>query len=70
MQNYLLKLVDKVYNELGFRDSPNENDMLDHFKRVEILNMACHLGHQGCISESVRHFQNWIQVPNPDANNP
>ncbi|XP_023293113.2 aminopeptidase N [Lucilia cuprina] len=69
-KNYLLKLVDRVYNELGFRDSKDENNMLEHFKRVEILNMACHLGHQGCISDSVRHFQNWVQVPNPDANNP
>ncbi|KAM7359628.1 suppressor of ER stress-induced death isoform 1-T6 [Cochliomyia hominivorax] len=69
-KNYLLKLVDRVYNELGFRDSADKNNMLEHFKRVEILNMACHLGHQGCISDSVRHFQNWIQVPNPDTNNP
>ncbi|CAD6993578.1 unnamed protein product [Ceratitis capitata] len=44
--------------------------MLKLFKRVEILNMACHLGHRHCVLESARHFHNWIEVPNPDNNNP
>lgn len=62
--------MDALYNEIGFADAVKENDMLDHIKRAEILHMACHLGHQQCIGESVRHFQNWVQVPNPDSNNP
>ncbi|XP_073818645.1 suppressor of ER stress-induced death [Musca autumnalis] len=69
-KSYLLKLLDPLYNQLGFSESKNENNMLEHFKRAEILNMACHLGHRQCIAESVRHFQNWMQVPNPDVNNP
>uniref|UniRef100_A0A1I8P6R0 Aminopeptidase N n=1 Tax=Stomoxys calcitrans TaxID=35570 RepID=A0A1I8P6R0_STOCA len=69
-KSYLLKLLDNLYNQLGFVESRNENNMLEHFIRGEILNMACHLGHRDCIAESMRHFQNWMQVPNPDANNP
>ncbi|XP_022215617.2 aminopeptidase N [Drosophila obscura] len=71
LKNYLLKQLRKVYDEVGFKDSQRESeDILLLLKRAEILNMACHLGHQECISESNRHFQNWVQSPNPDANNP
>ncbi|XP_068157458.1 aminopeptidase N [Drosophila tropicalis] len=71
LKKYLLKQLGKVYNEVRFEDSRSDNeDILLLLKRSEILNMACHLGHQECISESIRHFQNWIQTPNPDANNP
>lgn len=74
LQNYLLDLLENVYKDVSpnnFTDDADEGeDMLKLFKRVEILNMACHLGHRDCILESERHFHNWIEVPNPDNNNP
>lgn len=74
LKNYLLDLLENVYKEVSpnnFTDDADEGeDMLKLFKRVEILNMACHLGHRDCILESARHFHNWIEVPNPDTNNP
>ncbi|XP_036213132.2 aminopeptidase N [Bactrocera oleae] len=74
LKNYLLDLLENVYKDVSpnnFTDDADKGeDMLKLFKRVEILNMACHLGHRDCILESARHFQNWIEVPNPDTNNP
>ncbi|XP_055847662.1 aminopeptidase N [Episyrphus balteatus] len=70
LKTYLLKLLNKVYDQVGFTDEADETDMLMLWKRNEILNMACHLGHQKCITDCSRHFQNWIQDPNPDLNNP
>ncbi|ALC47212.1 CG14516 [Drosophila busckii] len=71
LKNYLLKMLRKVYSEVVDQDSPAANeDVPLQLKRAEILNMACHLGHQQCISESNKQFQNWVQTPNPDAYNP
>jgi len=61
----------KVYDQVGFKDSQDESEnILVKLKRADILSMACHLGHQECIAEASRHFQNWVQTPNPDSNNP
>ncbi|XP_067616976.1 aminopeptidase N [Eurosta solidaginis] len=74
LKNYLLDLIENVYKDVSPNnftdDTDSDEDMLKLFKRVEILNMACHLGHRHCILESSRHFHNWIEVPNPDNNNP
>ncbi|XP_033167366.1 aminopeptidase N isoform X1 [Drosophila mauritiana] len=71
LKNYLLKQLKKVYDQVGFKDSQDETeDILVKLKRADILSMACHLGHQECIAEASRHFQNWVQTPNPDSNNP
>ncbi|XP_075149907.1 suppressor of ER stress-induced death [Haematobia irritans] len=69
-KSYLLKLLNNLYTKLGFVPSKDENNMLEHFLRSEILNIACHLGHRECIDQSLLKFQNWMQDPNPDVNNP
>ncbi|XP_034485827.1 aminopeptidase N [Drosophila innubila] len=71
LKNYLLKLMSRVYDEVSGKDSQSINENIPLLlKRAEILGMACHLGHQQCISESTKQFQNWVQTPNPDAYNP
>jgi len=67
----LLKLIRRVHDEVVDKDSKGDNENIPLLlKRAEILGMACHLGHQQCISESTKQFQNWVQTPNPDAYNP
>ncbi|XP_053945161.1 aminopeptidase N [Anastrepha ludens] len=74
LKNYFSNLIENVYKEVfleNFSDDTDEGgDMMKLFKRLEILSIACHLGHRHCILESVRQFHNWMEVPNPDTNNP
>lgn len=61
----------RVYDEVSGKDSASDNENIPLLlKRSEIFGMACHLGHQQCISESTKQFQNWVQTPNPDTYNP
>ncbi|XP_036344816.1 aminopeptidase N-like [Rhagoletis pomonella] len=74
LKNYLLDLMENVYKDISpnnfTEDADGGEDMLKLIKRVEILYMACHLGHRHCVLESARHFHNWMEVANPDNNNP
>lgn len=44
--------------------------MLTLVKRDEILSMACQLGHEDCIRQSINYFENWKAVTMPDRENP
>ncbi|XP_055381285.1 puromycin-sensitive aminopeptidase-like protein isoform X2 [Condylostylus longicornis] len=70
MQNYLLQLLDMVYRKVSFNEIEDQDDMIAHFKRIEVLSTACHLGQDDCVSISRRNFQNWMFDPNPDRSNP
>ncbi|KAL5283636.1 hypothetical protein ACFFRR_006103 [Megaselia abdita] len=68
LKNYLLRLLTYIYNSVGFKDS--HYDMLTVVKREEILSMACKLGHEDCIRQSINYFENWKAVTMPDRENP
>ncbi|XP_023288739.1 aminopeptidase N [Orussus abietinus] len=66
---YALKLLDNVYNQTGFIDSPDDSQ-LTVFTRVDVLSWACSFGHDDCVHNAIRQFLNWRNTPNPDKNNP
>ncbi|PNF37827.1 hypothetical protein B7P43_G09236 [Cryptotermes secundus] len=66
---YMLGLLENLYKHTGFTDNPND-PQLTVYKRVNILNWACSLGHEDCVRNSVLQFQNWRSSPDPDRNNP
>lgn len=66
---YVLKLLDNVYKQVGFKDNPGD-PQLTVFTRVDVLTWACNLGHEDCIRNAVTQFHNWRNTPNPNVNNP
>ncbi|XP_048262950.1 aminopeptidase N isoform X2 [Bombus terrestris] len=66
---YILKLLDNVYKQVGFKDSSGDSQ-LTVFTRMEVLTWACTFGHDDCVQNAVRQFYNWRNTPNPDKNNP
>ncbi|XP_070567834.1 aminopeptidase N-like [Ptychodera flava] len=57
-QEFVLDLVTTFYERLGWNDSHSEN--VESLSRSLALNIACNNGHQGCIQEAVRLFDEWM----------
>jgi len=68
-KSYMLALMKSLYEKTGFVDHSTDSQ-LQVYSRVEVLKWACQLGHEHCISNSVRQFQNWRSSPQPDKDNP
>lgn len=68
-QRYILYLIDHVYKDVSFKDSP-ETEMLIGYMRTDILMIACHLGHKECVENSQSEFKKWQNEHNPDIINP
>ncbi|XP_012148075.1 suppressor of ER stress-induced death [Megachile rotundata] len=66
---YILKLLDNVYKQVGFKDNPGD-PQLTVFTRIDVLTWACNFGHEDCIQNAVKQFYNWRNTPNPTQNNP
>lgn len=66
---YVLKLLDNVYKQVGFKDNPGD-PQLTVFTRIDVLTWACNFGHEDCIQNAVNQFHNWRNTPNPNENNP
>ncbi|CAL7935732.1 unnamed protein product [Xylocopa violacea] len=66
---YVLKLLDNVYKQVGFKDSPGD-PQLTVFTRIDVLTWACNFGHEDCVQNAVKQFYNWRNTPNPNKNNP
>lgn len=69
LKDYMLSLIKGLYDDIRFHEKANDSQ-LTIYKRIDLLPLACNLGHQDCIRNSVREFQNWRSLPNPDKNNP
>lgn len=67
--NFLLKLVKPMFNELGTEnkvpDTQNEKLL-----RLHILTSACKLRYGKCITWSRNQYYDWMQRANPDEENP
>lgn len=68
-QNFILKLIDNVYNQVGFRDNPDD-PQLTVFTRYDVLAWACRLGHEDCVRSAVNHYSSWQNSSDPDGRNP
>lgn len=55
LQIYMLSLMNTVIDHLGYNelDSDSTSTILN---RMQIMNYACSLGHQGCISDSLNKW--------------
>jgi len=65
-KKYMLKLLEPIYQKLGFQAKPGE-EHLDIRLRKKIVNWACSMGHEDCIDKATTSFKNWMFMPNPDA---
>ncbi|XP_050667555.1 membrane alanyl aminopeptidase-like [Leptidea sinapis] len=57
---YLLELMDTAVNEVGYEEGADDSASTIQ-QRMQILNYACTLGHQGCIADSL---QKWNEFRN------
>lgn len=53
----MLSLVEDHFNDLGWNDVGSHSEKLNRFN---VLNLACRSGHQGCLREAGKLFQEWI----------
>jgi hypothetical protein len=57
-QNYVLNLLEDVYEELGFEERDDDNQVtLLH--RVSVLTWACRLGLEDCVNRAVEIFKSY-----------
>nr|XP_033334550.1 aminopeptidase N isoform X2 [Megalopta genalis]XP_033334551.1 aminopeptidase N isoform X2 [Megalopta genalis] len=66
---YILKLIDNVYKQVGFKDNPDD-PQLTVLTRINVLTWACNFGHEDCVQNARSQFYNWRNMPNPNRNNP
>ncbi|KAH0552187.1 hypothetical protein KQX54_006650, partial [Cotesia glomerata] len=58
LKEYVLKLIEPIYEELGFEDKANDTD-LDKLNRQIILFWTCRFGHAKCIEKAKQIFDAW-----------
>ena len=62
---YTLKLVDPLYQKLGFL--PRDTDThLDTKLRSKAISWACSMGNQECKDQAAKTFKQWMYADNPD----
>ncbi|XP_013408526.1 uncharacterized protein LOC106172388 isoform X2 [Lingula anatina] len=64
---YMLGLILPLYNRHGWATI---DDPVESFSRTSAIGHACAYGHQHCLDEATKLFRQWMNTPNPDANNP
>lgn len=57
-----MNLLEPLYQVVGFQESPTDSH-LDQYKRVKMLQWACKLGHQDCVTQSITLFKLWMMNP-------
>ncbi|CAF4959373.1 unnamed protein product [Pieris macdunnoughi] len=55
---YLLELIDEAVKQIGYADGANDSVSTIQ-QRMQILNFACNLGHQGCIDDSLAKWNSF-----------
>ncbi|XP_047984433.1 membrane alanyl aminopeptidase-like [Leguminivora glycinivorella] len=58
IETYALKLLDGIINKLGY-DVKATDSFVTLRNRMQVLEFACKLGHQGCIDKTVELFKNF-----------
>lgn len=49
--------------------SNDTNDPLLSYKRIDITTFACRMGYKDCVDHSLKAFDRWMNVRNPDQTN-
>lgn len=49
--------------------SPDGDDPLLAYKRIDITQFACRLGYNDCVDRSVKLFKDWMSLADPDRMN-
>uniref|UniRef100_A0A1B6DXW3 Aminopeptidase n=1 Tax=Clastoptera arizonana TaxID=38151 RepID=A0A1B6DXW3_9HEMI len=58
LKDHILNLMKNVILNVGFEEVPVDNH-IQSLKQMLVLEKACYLGHQGCISKATEIFKNW-----------
>lgn len=64
--NFLLKLVKPMFNELKAENRSQNEKLL----RLHIVTSACKLRYGKCITWARNRYYEWMEMPNPDGENP
>ncbi|XP_068233228.1 aminopeptidase N-like [Palaemon carinicauda] len=59
LRNYLMSLLEPLYNSVGFEDSETDHHLTKH-KRILAVTWACNLAHTPCITKAIDLFQKWV----------
>ena len=65
----MVGLMTLQYDQLGFTEN-DDDPMLKKYHRINILTMACSVGHPDCIEQAKSRFADWMNKTNPDSDNP
>lgn len=70
-KRYMRKLLDPIYQRVGFNRRATDQH-LDVLLRKKVVNWACSMGNEDCLSKSQAKFGTWMKAVSPDAegNNP
>nr|ADZ05468.1 aminopeptidase N4 [Cnaphalocrocis medinalis] len=60
---YQLELIEHVAGHLGFEEALTDSTSTV-LNRMQIMNLACELGHQGCIDDSLAKWKRFREDPN------
>ena len=61
-QRFVLKLIQPLYERLGFDERPTDSHV-DHGTRYSVIAWACSMGHKDCLKKSVDKFKQWMADP-------
>ncbi|KAJ8979934.1 hypothetical protein NQ317_003676 [Molorchus minor] len=59
LKNYVSRIVTPAYQNLTWTDSEGDGH-IRRLARIEVLSLACAVGHEECLSEAESQFNNWI----------
>jgi len=65
-KGYMLKLLAPIYQKLGF-EGKSDDKHLEILLRKRIVSWACSMGHEDCKNKVKTSFNNWMFMPDPDA---
>ena len=69
LKHYLLETLQPLYNRLGFQEIEGEI-FLDEKLRIIMLKVLCRLDHVECNEYSGYLMDEWMSLPDPDAETP
>lgn len=63
----MFTLIKNIYENVT--KSPDVDDPLLAYKRIDITQFACRLGYKDCVDRSLNMFQAWMNTTDPDTTN-
>lgn len=66
-KNYIFSIIKKVYDNVT--TSPDGDDPLLAYKRIDITQFACRLGYKDCVDRSMNMYKEWMNASDPDQVN-